>query len=127
VIPVLTVMPSNSSCPAHHLMTTMLTAQQQSGFGPKICTVMSQVMRMTPYDTPAKRAGDAAQPCIDPANFVTVDATVERGCDPAHQMLRKHIKDKQQSEILVHQADSLCTRVTNCKSLHESCAIDLSS
>jgi hypothetical protein len=38
-----------------------------------------QVMRMTPYDTPAKRAGDAVQPCIDPANFVTIDATVERG------------------------------------------------
>ena len=44
------------------------------------CALMPQVMRMTPYDTPAQRAGDAAQPCIDPANFVTVDATVERGC-----------------------------------------------
>ena len=42
--------------------------------------MLPQVMRMTPYDTPAKRAGDAAQPCIDAANFVTIDATVERGC-----------------------------------------------
>ena len=46
--------------------------------------LLPQVMRMTPYDTPAKRAGDAAQPCIDAANFVTIDATVERGC-AAHQ------------------------------------------